>query len=327
MFTPLDKVTQKSQMDPRPALYSQQTKAPTVMERGPPPIPYHTRPNLTPIETVKTSIALEKTSNQQSEGNHLASTRSVMHRNTSTVGAEYTVPAARVPSRSRPPTVISLNAEPMPSAPSSRPLIGKGEVSIRLTETTGARSHSRVVLDAKIPLPSREFVQAKGHVGSQSSRPTSRLLHSSTMTPSSTNDMEDPDDLVYWVEQSVQRLKLEDHAENFSHAQRNVQTSTHGTTAPACSTYKKRVTFASTPTGYALWPSDSEVSEDDQETKTKKYYVIAQGRRPGVYETWREAEPLVTGVKNNLHKSYVGKKKAFRMYKKCHERGIVKVRQ
>ncbi|KAM6492908.1 hypothetical protein JOM56_011042 [Amanita muscaria] len=307
-----------TQIDPRPALYSQQTKAPTVVERGPPPIPYHTRPVLAPVATVKARISLE-TSNQQSGGEgdeHLAGTPSVTRR--VTVDAKRTEPVAL--NRSCPTTAISLDAKLLPAAPSRR-LRGKGEVSIRLTEATEMRSVALLDAETTLSLPPREFVKAKGIVASQSSQPPSHLPHSST-TPSSSND-----DPVYWVEQSFQRLKFDDQAKTLTHAPKSVATprSTHGTTAPASSA--SNAASSSTRTGYALWPSDSEVSEDDQDMNTKKYYVIAQGRRPGIYDAWRDAEPLVTGVKNNLHKSYKGKKKAERMYQKCQERGIVKVRQ
>ena len=36
----------------------------------------------------------------------------------------------------------------------------------------------------------------------------------------------------------------------------------------------------------------------------KKFYVVFKGRKPGLYDTWVEVEPLVKGFPGALHKSF-----------------------
>ena len=238
-------------------------------------------------------------------------------------------------------TVVDLDVELTP------PPVIKGEVGVKLRQQHPVRRPDSPSL---VPPTSR---------GSSKVYP---LIppHVKTVNKAICGDFKYLDDPVYYVEQSVRRLKLNDEVDNSSHPRQSAKVSSISGANPTSGAARLQSTtvVASAPagsvsasvnlgsqTGYALWPSDSEVSEDEKETRAKKYYVIAQGRHPGVYDSWyfclrlfafqltkifefrRDASPQVTGVKNNLHKSYTGKKKAERMYRKCEERGIVKVRK
>ena len=42
--------------------------------------------------------------------------------------------------------------------------------------------------------------------------------------------------------------------------------------------------------------------------------MVFYGKVPGVYSSWNEVSPLVTGYQNNLHKGYKSKKEAEQAY-------------
>ena len=55
-------------------------------------------------------------------------------------------------------------------------------------------------------------------------------------------------------------------------------------------------------------------------TKTKWYYAVARGRRPGVYTDWGEAEKQVNGFSGSLHQKFSDKKRAQRFVDKHRSR-------
>ena len=45
-------------------------------------------------------------------------------------------------------------------------------------------------------------------------------------------------------------------------------------------------------------------SSSDKSSNKKKYYAVASGRKPGVYETWDECKKQVFSFPNAQHKVY-----------------------
>lgn len=51
-------------------------------------------------------------------------------------------------------------------------------------------------------------------------------------------------------------------------------------------------------------------SRGNEEEPPRRYYAVARGRRPGIYTSWDEIEPLVSGFRGNKHKSFRTKQEA-----------------
>ena len=53
--------------------------------------------------------------------------------------------------------------------------------------------------------------------------------------------------------------------------------------------------------------------------KVKKYYVVWNGRIPGIYETWNECKAQVDGFENAKYKSFESLSEAHQQYKAGYE--------
>ncbi|KAG5715335.1 hypothetical protein E4T56_gene7445 [Termitomyces sp. T112] len=59
--------------------------------------------------------------------------------------------------------------------------------------------------------------------------------------------------------------------------------------------------------------------------KPKKWYVVLVGKSPGVYETWSEVAPLVSGVPGAIHESFNTIGEASRNFAQARDNGVTKV--
>ena len=50
--------------------------------------------------------------------------------------------------------------------------------------------------------------------------------------------------------------------------------------------------------------------------KTKKYYVVWKGAKPGIYETWAECQAQIQGFPGAAYKSFESKSEAEAAYQK-----------
>ncbi|KAJ7188199.1 hypothetical protein C8R46DRAFT_1054008 [Mycena filopes] len=57
----------------------------------------------------------------------------------------------------------------------------------------------------------------------------------------------------------------------------------------------------------------------------RKWYVVTRGLGVGVFETWLQVSPLVTGVSGALHQSFPTEEEAYRMFDEEQSRGNVKI--
>ncbi|KAG6820732.1 hypothetical protein H0H93_012378 [Arthromyces matolae] len=58
--------------------------------------------------------------------------------------------------------------------------------------------------------------------------------------------------------------------------------------------------------------------------KTKKWYVVIVGKRPGVYDTWSEASLLVSNVSGAIHESFNTEEEALRTFLRARDHGATK---
>ncbi|PIL33448.1 hypothetical protein GSI_04071 [Ganoderma sinense ZZ0214-1] len=56
-----------------------------------------------------------------------------------------------------------------------------------------------------------------------------------------------------------------------------------------------------------------------------KWYVVTKGRRVGVWTSWTQMSPYVTGVQANCHQSFASREEALKRYCGAKERGLVAV--
>ncbi len=68
------------------------------------------------------------------------------------------------------------------------------------------------------------------------------------------------------------------------------------------------------------WDKDKEYNKMAQ--KKQKYYVVWQGKRPGIYDNWAEAEEQIKGVEGAKYKSYESENEAIKAYSEKAEKHI-----
>ncbi|KAM6501764.1 hypothetical protein JOM56_001741 [Amanita muscaria] len=310
MHTHVPSNTQDNQGDPQRGLHSRQTKVPTVMERSPPPIPYHTRPVSTPVTTVKSTNSLKSkgavvTGDPRTQLS--GSTHSERSLDTRTAELRLAEPAML----HRRSELATLHRRSHHSAELAEPetlhrrelaarVTIKGEVGVDRHGHPASRRDSyplHVNVESNTPAIVKIVHRASGgdsndpvYSVEQSVRrmklddescPRQRSGTARPFAPAPAPAGSDSNDPAYWVEQSFRRLKLDDETRP---RQTSRATRLFAPASAPSGSVSSSVSL-DTRTGYALWPSDSEVSEDDTETRHKKYYVVAQGRRPGIYDS------------------------------------------
>jgi ribonuclease HI len=70
----------------------------------------------------------------------------------------------------------------------------------------------------------------------------------------------------------------------------------------------------------ANWENDKE--NINMATKKQKYYVVWQGKRPGIYDNWAEAEEHIKGVEGAKYKSYETENEAIKAFSEKAEKHI-----
>lgn len=57
--------------------------------------------------------------------------------------------------------------------------------------------------------------------------------------------------------------------------------------------------------------------------RSDRWFCVSQGSSPGVYGSWEEASPLVTGISRSVYSRYATKEEALRVYTEAYNRGGV----